>query len=474
MVSGMFKQKAFMLAGSILVFHGGAAMSLSPSDFLEPILRWDPEGLEVDLMPGAFQSSDVLKDEGDWGIPEDQVFLHSMRSRRSGGREYEVRIGKGSQIYSIRTPAGEMMAPQKPHSAEWVDEILQTVTVNRRLNDRSHEFVEKRVDGQAVRVPQKPNAYFIHQAGAYNRDLEYPGTFYSPLLGAQADDEGRSFATLVWPQQAHIPNNHRSHMLVYQRVRWVEPGVFEVTNILHNFGEVEQDWMNLPWVALAKERLRHQYLVDADGEWSLLDHVWGQGRSIGEYPVSETGGAIVFSTAREPRAEGLALIFGVDDPWTREFQPGNRQHGGQTFLKVGSTINRGEKNLQVTTVIGQIPIRQHEALAVRYFVALGNKDEINRAVTRYRDRCFRMYYKHEAGHSGVQWLADENKPVTIHPTPATARVPLFLLRDRDTGARWKTTDPYFISSKPYDGRTEYIGLAGFIDGDEARTWELSK
>jgi hypothetical protein len=85
-----------------------------------------------------------------------------------------------------------------------------------------------------------------------------------------------------------------------------------------------------------------------------------------------------------------------------------------------------------------------------------------------------MYYKHEAGHSGVQWMADENEPVTIHNTPAEERVPLFLLGDRDSGVRWKTTDPYFISSKPYDGRTEYIGLAGFIDGDEARTWELSK
>ena len=382
----MFKQNAVIVAGSILALGGGTAMPLGPPELLEPILRWDPEGFEVSLRPGNFGAADVMAEEGDWGIPEEPVFLRSMTSVRPGGREYEVRIGKGSQVYSIRTPVGEFIAPQKPHSAEWVDEVLQTVTVNTRLLDRRHQFVEKRVEGKSIRVPQKPDAYFIHQAGTYNRDLEYPGTFYSPLLAAMSGEEDRSYTTLVWPQQAHVPNNHRSHMLVYQRVRWVEPGVFEVTNILPNFGEVEQDWMNLPWV--------------------------------------------------------------------------------------GSTINRGEKNLQVATVIGQVSVRRHEALAVRYFVALGNEAEINRAVARYRDRCFRMPFTHPAAPAGVPWTAPDGESLTLHATPAGGKVPLFLLEDRKTGARWKTTDPYLLSSRPHDGRTQYRGLAGFIAADDVRAWKL--
>ena len=470
----MFKQKPFIVAGSILALGGGTAMPLGLPELLEPILRWDPEGYEVSLLPGEFGAADVMDEEGDWGMPEEPVFLRSMTSVRPGGREYEVRIGKGSQIYSIRTPAGEFIAPQKPHSAEWVDEVLQTVTVNTRLLDRTHEFVEKRVEGEVIRLPLRPDAYFIHQAGTYNRDLAYPGTFYSPLLAALSGDEDRSFATLVWPQQAHVPNNHRSHMLVYQRVRWVEPGVFEVTNILHNFGEVEQDWMNLPWVGLRKHRLRHQYIVEPDGSWRLLDHVWGAGRNIGVYPIGETGGAVVFATAREPRAEAMALIFGVEDEWIEPLQLRRRrgQHGGQTFLKVGSTINRGEKNLQVATVIGQVAVRRHEALAVRYFVALGNKAEIDRAVARYRDRCFRMPFTHETGQPGVRKIVREDETVAVYPTPAGGRVPLFLLRDRTTGERWKTTDPYLLSPKPHDGRTDFTGLSGFIETDDARAWIL--
>lgn len=470
----VFKHTVLIAAGCILVLRMDGAMPLGPTELLEPVLRWDPEGFEVSLRPGNFGAADVMAEEGDWGIPEEPVFLRSMTSVRPGGREYEVRIGKGSQVYSIRTPAGEFIAPQKPHSAEWVDEVLQTVSLNRGLLDRRHEFVEKQADGETIRVPQKPDAYFIHQAGTYNRDLEYPGTFYSPLLAALSGEEDRSYTTLVWPQQAHVPSNHRSHMLVYQRVRWVEPGVFEVTNILHNFGEVEQDWMNFPWVGLRKQLLRHQYLVEPDGSWRLLDHVWGAGRNIGEYPVGETGGAVVFATAREPRAEAMALIFGVEDEWIEPLQWRRRrgQHGGQTFLKVGSTINRGEQNLQVATVIGQVSVRRHEALAVRYFVALGNKAEINRAVARYRDRCFRMPFTHPAAPAGVPWTVPDGESLTLYPTPAGGKVPLFLLEDRKTGARWKTTDPYLLSSRPHDGRTKYSGLAGFIAADDARAWKL--
>lgn len=459
--------------GFTLIIHVGIAMNFDSSEFLQPILDWEPEGIEVKLIPGEFRSTDVLEGEGDWGISEEQVFLHSMSSIRTGGRNYEVRIGRGSQIYSIQTPAGEFMAPQKPHSAEWVDEVLQTVSLNRRLNDRTTEFVQKRVDGWMIRVPQKPDAYFIHQAGTYNRDLEYPGTFYSPLLAALAGDEGRSFSTLVWPQQAHVPNNHRSSMLVYQRVRWVEPGVLEVTNILHNFGEIEQDWMNLPWVAFSKNRLRHQYMIEQDHSWRLLDHVWGQGRNIGQYPISETGGAVAFTTAREPGAEAIALIFGMEDRWIQSSQRQRRQFRGETFLKLGSTINRSELNLQIATVIGQVPIQRHNALVSRYFVALGNKGEIDRAIARYRDRCFRIYYTHGADHSGVQSMVDAEESVAVFPTPAEGRVPLFLLRDTDTDTIWKTTDPYFVSPKPYDGQTEYLGLSGFIESDGHRAWKVS-
>jgi hypothetical protein len=425
-----------------------------------------------------FHSYGELTAAGDWGIPEEQVFVHALGSVREDGRAYELRIGKGSQIYSIRTPAGELIGPQRLHSAEWVDEVLQTVSVNRARNDRSHTFLFKEVDGRRVRVPQKPEAYFIHQAGTYNRDLAHPGTFYSPLLAGAAGPDGRGFSTLVWPQQAHIPNNHRSEMLIYQHVRWVEPGVFEVTNILHNYGEIELDRNNLPWVGLARVALPHAFLVEQGGDWRALEHFWGAGRKVGQFPIEKSGGAVVFASGLDDTDEALALIFGNDDRTSRPFRGRRLQLGGATFLQTGATVGRGDHDLQVATVISHIPIRQHQSLAVRYFVALGKRAEIDQAVARYAGQCYRKHvdlssHAAELGRLGLatgpdgqpvaRLVPDGGQGIPLRAAPFRGSRPLFLLRDNTDGSLRISTDPYALSASPQDHRTGYQGLLGFLD-----------
>jgi hypothetical protein len=431
-------------------------------------------------VPGEYSASAAYQPDAAWGIPEQPVFQYALASVRADGRRYEVRIGKGSQIYSIVTPAGQFIGPQRAHSAEWVDEVLQTVSVNRALNDRTHTFVQKAVAEGEVRIPLRPQAYFIHQAGTYNRDIEYPGTFYSPLLATAATADGRGYSTLVWPQQAHVPNNHRSEMLVYQHVRWVEPGVLEVTSILHNFGQVVLDRNNLPWVGLAQHTLPHAFIVERREKWRAIDHTWGAGGKVGQFPIEKTGGAVVFATGLAADDEGLALIFGADDASSRPFRARNVQLGGLTFLQTGATKGRGEHNLQVTTVISHIPIRQHQSLAVRYYVALGNRHDLTQAVKRYAPLSYRRLVDLAPTASLVGSLVLEStaaaQPVArwvagpaggaVHSAPFAGSQPLFVLEAAGSGVRMLSTNPYALSPRPHDGRTVYHGLLGFIAADQ--------
>lgn len=433
--------------------------------------------------PSPFRMESELLNEGDWGIPEKQVFFRSMSSSRPDGRRYEIRIGKGSQVYSIRTPAGELIAPQKPHSAEWVDEVLQTVAVNIDRCDRTHTFLFKEVDGKRVRILQKPEAYFIHQAGTYNRDIEHPGTFYSPMFAFMEREGGRSLATLVWPQQAHIPNNHRSDLLVYQQARWAEPGVVEVSALLYNSGEIELDWFNLPWIGLAKKTLPFKYLIDQNGRWEILDHVWGAGQNIGEFPITQTGGAAVFTTGENSGDEGIALVFGTNDSSSEPYRSRFKQHDGATFLKIGSTINRRELDLQIATVIGQIPVYQHQGLLLRYYVALGNRADVDHAVSVYAKKAYRHPLRPGKMKPATRWiegirtegstiLQETNTPdgIAIHAFPFDSSVPIFLLQNKLTGKYLITSDPYALSEKPYDGNTAYRGLLGFAHTETKSSW----
>src|SRR5438132_3809264 len=121
------------------------------------------------------------------GLDEQEVFFASLKHAEDADTSWEIRIGKGGQLYSIRGPFGESQAPQAQPNAHWIDQIFQLVGVNLAKN--------KSAAG---------HPYFIHQAGDYLNDPILKATFYSPMLASEFDASGRMASALTWGQQAHF------------------------------------------------------------------------------------------------------------------------------------------------------------------------------------------------------------------------------------------------------------------------------
>ena len=127
---------------------------------------------------------------------EQGMFQAIMSHNDTGNRSWSMRIGTGGNMYSHFFPHmhGETLPPQENANAPWVDEVQQSVAVPLYLNTNQN--------------------FFIHQAGAYQRDGNYTSAapFYSPSLAKYCKDNYCIFAS--WGTQAHVPNTFTSPIMV--------------------------------------------------------------------------------------------------------------------------------------------------------------------------------------------------------------------------------------------------------------------
>ena len=178
-------------------------------------------GLPIIDSTGFDYSDDYSQSGSSWAIdsfPESVVFHNQMsyQSTTNPNTSYDIRIGKGGQLYSFRGSFGEAVPPQwvnpnwvQPsygggHSyAPWVDEVWQLVSV----------------DGSIHNPPD--SSYFIHQAGVYLKTPEQTAPFYSPILAEYYNTEEQSYSVVNWGQQAHTEDlqniNHDAGLLYYTK-----------------------------------------------------------------------------------------------------------------------------------------------------------------------------------------------------------------------------------------------------------------
>ena len=69
-----------------------------------------------------------------WGIglDENDVYHAALKHTQTGdpaNRQWEIRLGRGGQIYSLRSEVGELVPPQSLRSA-FVDEVFQSISVD--------------------------------------------------------------------------------------------------------------------------------------------------------------------------------------------------------------------------------------------------------------------------------------------------------------------------------------------------------
>lgn len=197
-------------------------------------------------------------------------------------RTWTARFGQGGDLYSFQGAFGEAIAPQVKNSSVWMDEVIQTVSVNTEKND------------------VKLHPYYIHQAGIYMTDEKYlPPPFWSPNIAKLCKFNSCSFAT--WGQQAWVPTAFKSGILYFHRYRDCGNGVIEYTQGVQNNGNHlgsgdRIDYLQLPWAGVRRSKL--QSLLVSDTDRKLSDYIfpiqkWGyrdQWRNL-----DQTGGFTTFA-----------------------------------------------------------------------------------------------------------------------------------------------------------------------------------
>ena len=76
---------------------------------------------------------------------------------------------------------------------------------------------------------EKKSKWFIHQAGAYQKDPDLRETpFFSPSIAKYCNSTRRECGFVSWGQQAHVPTCFKSSVLYFTRYKDCGGGLLEV------------------------------------------------------------------------------------------------------------------------------------------------------------------------------------------------------------------------------------------------------
>lgn len=396
---------------------------------------------------GTWTQTNLTPGETACNIGESAVYLTSLVHTQDDDHRWQLRIGKGSQIYSIRTKmAGDIIGEQacaESHPGPWIDRVLQFVLV----------------DSSKHSAPQK---CFIHQAGTYEAPLlGLNKPFWSPLLGWRSEAETATFRTLVWPQQAHVYQDipWQSQVLAQQIVRDVGDGIIELTYVITNFGEYTFDHTNMPWSGFARLVIPHYVLSEPGGgrSWYEPGTPWDQNM----IPYNDTNGWVAMVKEKSATAWGLGVVFG---------RPAG-QNDAAAVLRFGSAE---PEDLTVLAAIPRKGIAPGETFAMRYYLVLG------RLSTDIHPKA-----NAAAGYVAMETLsfdlltAGSIEPCSQSPElagcnlfraldrPVADAAPLFVLRDLSDQHLLVSSDPYALDLKPFLGKTTgYVAFLGWgVKGD---------
>jgi hypothetical protein len=434
-------------------------------------------------------------------LDERSVFHAQLGWQGAQGRWYDLRVGRGGQIYSLRGPFGESVPPQVHEGAPWIDEVWQIVSVSHARHNRG------RFPGRHAAL-----AYFIHGSGIYLRDPQRTEPFYSPMLASAWDPKRRRYGVLTWGQHAHVPTVYRSGALYYTVVRALGDGVIEVVYAVHNFGADTLDYFNTPWGGVRHTTLPVHLLSNSDGTWSPACGRFSDRNTT--VNVTETGGwaAFVQSDSGDAERWGLGLVFGRDVDRRASGGPPATGAGGSPFSATryrwgyaGDPDRPNARDYFVAVVNSRCRVRPGETFWYRVYFVVDRMDRLAGTARRL------------VPHARFGLIVPE-RPVTplvavtpaalglpedgqgrgrtlfrAYAWPAEGTRPLFLLRETATGRLYVTDDPYRFAStapfenpypqdhpkhepyeglnvlRPYDGRTEYLGLLGYGSREEGAT-----
>lgn len=439
-----------------------------------PAEEWHAGGPPPDISD-AYQTSG-----SSWWVrvPESDIFAFSLSSRSGTSGPFTVRIGKGGQIFSIRAYDEEWIPPQyRSNSAEygryyapWVDEVFQTVAVNRTLNTDA-------------------NPYFIHGAGIYLKDppTTDAGPFYSPMLASSIDAEGGRLMIATWGQHPHVPTIHRSGLIQFQRITDRGEGIIEIEYLLHNAGEDLLDYFNVPWGGVRRTNLPIHYRYNTDGTRTELSGDWSDGNSVS---ITETAGFVSFARSRGETAPSLTIVIGNRDPSVLDgrWRKTNWRWGtAGTWPTDGTAEHRWRNYFVGATQIG-INLQPGESLLARIFFVIGRESTTPALVEQHQlvSRAGVWKWRYSAEQAAIQPVFASATGIPIEPvltgapdqwpwfalasTPIPGWRPVIVLEGND-GNKMVADDFYRLAHpggtpstgfwRSYNGRTVAWRLLGF-------------
>ena len=395
------------------------------------------------------------------GLDEREVFFASLKHSEDSDSSWEIRIGKGGQLYSIRGPFGESQAPQAQPDAHWVDQIFQLVGVDRTRN--------KTTPG---------HAYFIHQAGVYLDDPLLKTTFYSPILASEFDAIEHKVSVLAWGQQAHIPNVHQAGLLYYEQLKDLGGGIIEITYVIYNFGTNTIDYLNTPWGGVRKSALPVTIMSRPDGSFQTVSALWGDMKWVN---LDATRGWIAWTrNSSDPQSPTLALVAGKDN------RPRPRYQSAPARFRYGTGAAQDDFEAFEFDPFAQL--QSGTGMFFRVYLVIGSLSRVESLADtltgwaqwgplNFDDKtAFVPLYSKSLNGQTILDLDPEAAAGPIFYTfaqPLTNSSPLFVLRDTNSHKLRLTTDPCELciivrlggrdsAYKPYAGNVEFVAFLGYV------------
>ncbi|WP_158977238.1 T9SS type A sorting domain-containing protein [Cellulophaga sp. L1A9] len=429
--------------------------------------------------------------ESDWfpGQPwdEDDVF-HTQLNHTSDDLDLSIRIGKGGQIYSwILEGTGELIPPQAGARGEspWVDDVvLQT------WRDKINHDDSVLMDG----IPYANG--FVHGAGMYVRtdfdpvmDPETP--FYHPLFTEKFDKGDRSYSCVNWGPVVK-PSINRGDIMFYHKYRHIGDNVLEITYYGYNFGSNTYGDIAMPWAMMRLSVFANSIKSMPDG----VSFKQFEGTYSTRFNIADAGGWVAKTTLLDengmdnPSALTISTVHGLDKHYGESWQP------RKSLCSIGiSGVPNSTRDITIMTAFNNgTDVGPGRGFFKRIYMVLGERDEVIQ-------KSYDLVDKVEYGIVDISKEASEMLPLYItsvddqniftnsmpttdsepiaytYALPVTNSVPLFLIKDNDTGSYNLTTDPYAICGRkefihpdftdrdiyqPYDGKTEWVAMLGYI------------
>ena len=417
----------------------------------------------------------------DQRLDESQVFRLEIQHKQDSKKSFQLRIGKGGQIYSLRGAFGESVPPswRAPGGklSPWNDEVWQFVAVCTKYNGiKSSQKAGKLPKETLAKFADSgfQDSFFIHNSGAYVPGDSAIQSLYCPQLASEIDQDQRCVCSVHWGLVPQLKTVHRSPLLFYSKVRDAGDGIIELTWVIHNFSQRDDivfDHLNAPWGGTRVSSLPFHYISSPAGELKTRTEILNE-RGVTRF--RKTGGWNISCANETDSSPSLALVYGRDQHLETELA---RKKTGKPHAQIAESVYRdwrqnqpaykrerdwsdwktrpenSYRNYDVCEVIAKLKIAPGSSIWYRSFLVVGSKSETAQKAKSLVDKVDYGLLDFPAETTPLTSVSipssddTKSRAFQVFAKPVANTKPLLLIRSIKTGQQIVTTDPYFFVKK---------------------------